>query len=120
MIDQELKRRLFEAWWDQYKYAWDGRSKGLAYSAFETALDLMLPLLEQSLEANRFYADHEMWMIKNNKGWIPSSPKRHGDEELVRGYSHPGTDWVGSIRVGGKTARQAIAQIESELKRITE
>jgi len=44
-------------------------------------------------------------MIKDKHSWRKSSPKSHGDDELITKYQHPNRDWVGSITVGGKRAR---------------
>jgi|SRR5690554_492537 len=61
-------------------------------------------------EAVEFYGDPEMWMIKDKHSWRKSSPKSHGDDEMIINYQHPRRDWVGTIIVGGKLARKAIAK----------
>lgn len=52
-----------------------------------------------------FYGDPETWIDRSKNDWKRSYPK-NADEELMRDYKHPGTDWVGSIVVNGKNARE--------------
>lgn len=66
--------------------------------------------LSEALEVIRFYGDPESWMRKDSQSWSSVSPKSHGDKELIRDYHHPGKDWVGTIEVGGKRARDFLKQ----------
>jgi hypothetical protein len=120
MITAEMKEKMFEAWWEtdsgdelvmlahesvkdisNMSERCSVLSNFWAKQSFTAALDLILPLLEQSLEANEFY----MWQKKYN-GY---SSNKSGEWE----YYPPII-----IEDIGKTARQAIATIESELKQL--
>lgn len=79
-------------------------------------LSIAMRMVEKLEKSNAFYADPEKWMRKDRDGWSKNSPRSHGDEELIMRYHHPKTDWVGTIDVGGKLARQAIKEVE-ELKK---
>jgi type VI protein secretion system component Hcp len=66
MIDQETKRKLFEAWHLDPNREWPAMSINATQEEFQAqmhrhtfnaALDLILPLLERSLEANRSIRD---------------------------------------------------------------
>jgi hypothetical protein len=93
MIDKDLREKMFEAAWKkagyhESKYC-DSHSVNSFKEGFNAALDLILPLLEQSLEANRVTVKMvkmmpEMWEV-----------------------------------IAHNESRQAIAKIESELKKIT-
>jgi hypothetical protein len=110
MITAEMKEKMFE---DAIKTFHPNKVDGwmeiqAAREGFDTALDLILPLLEKSLEANRFYADPSSWWPHNgNHRYRIQVPDRN---EISK-------EWEGTL-CGGKTARQAIATIESELKQL--
>lgn len=66
---------------------------------------------EKAVDALKYYADPELWMIKDKHSWKESSPKCHGDDELIVKYKHPNRDWIGSVAVGGKLARQTLKEL---------
>lgn len=63
--------------------------------------------LEDALKLERktvdFYADPENYITRYKTSWEDSIPE---PLELIRDYAHPKTDWVGSVKVGGKLARE--------------
>ena len=68
--------------------------------------------LKIAIGALKFYGNHESWINRDIAGdiWHRASPKQHGDSETIRHYEHPNTDWVGTVVVGGKKAREALEQ----------
>lgn len=76
-----------------------------------TELERKLGIARECLE---FYGSPESWIIRDKHAWRKSSPKSHGDDEIIFNYQHPNRDWVGTVTVGGKKARQAIASIQAE------
>lgn len=69
-------------------------------------------MLKVALGALEFYADPETWIKRDHNGWDQRQPK--GDTEQIRGYKHPVEDnWIGTVSVGGKQARTALAQIRA-------
>jgi hypothetical protein len=116
MITAEMKEKMFEKWWMDAPARMTDNLTGLdrfdAYKVFCSSLDLILPLLEKSLEANRFYAAKKNWGY-NEK------PKNQSHlawmiESHDCGYCQENEKFV-----GGKTARQAIQEIEAALRNIT-
>jgi hypothetical protein len=103
MIDQETKYRAFAKWQRGFLVnipAFGNGNTRWQQEAFLAGIDLILPLLEQSLEANRKYANYKWWEYQEE------------DSETIvfdSGYQE---------QHRGKTARQAIATIESELKQL--
>lgn len=69
-------------------------------------------VIEELKRAVEFYADKENWIIRNKAGWVPGNPRHVGDEEQILNYEHPGTDWVGTVRVGGKLARATLSEVK--------
>ena len=63
-------------------------------------------------EVLEFYADPEKWIFRREDTWSKVDPKWHGDGELIKKYKHPKTDWIGSVEVGGKRAREALAKVK--------
>lgn len=60
--------------------------------------------LKEAEKMISFYADPESWInrIIEKDVWSSVVP----DEEMILGYKHPGTDWNGTVRAGGKKARE--------------
>jgi hypothetical protein len=50
-----------------------------------------------------WYADPENYIRRNHDGW-----KRVdcADDELIKNYRHPQTEWIGSVSVSGRRARE--------------
>ena len=69
--------------------------------------------LKIAVDALEFYGNHESWINRDIAGdiWHRAIPKQHGDSETIRHYEHPNTDWVGTVVVGGKKAREALGKI---------
>lgn len=72
--------------------------------------------LSEAMEVIRYYSDPEIWMIKDKHSWRKSSPKSHGDDQLITDYKHPNRDWIGSVTVGGKKAREFLTKHETAEK----
>jgi hypothetical protein len=108
MIDQELREKMFQSQYELvHRMGWHNET--MLKIGFNAALDIILPLLEQSLEANRFYAkDIEAWGEAEDRSLTVIS--KDDVETFCMGFFE--------IHKGGKTARQAIAKIESELKQL--
>ena len=68
--------------------------------------------LEEAVKVIEFYGDPEKWMIKTSEYWTKASPKLHGDAELIKNYNHPNKDWLGSITVGGRMAREFLKGVK--------
>lgn len=69
-------------------------------------------LLNEAVGVIEFYGDPEKWMIKKAESWDKSDPRNHGDSELIKDYHHPDREWVGSVVVGGKRAREFLEKKE--------
>lgn len=65
-------------------------------------------------ECAEFYGNPENWITRRESSWDKTDPRRHGDSELILGYRHPNTEWIGSVTVGGKRAREALAKMEAK------
>jgi uncharacterized Zn finger protein (UPF0148 family) len=63
-------------------------------------------------EVLEFYANPEKWIKRNEESWRTSNPREFGDDEMIMKYKHPNTDWVGTVRVGGKRARALLKELE--------
>lgn len=61
-------------------------------------------------DALKFYANPESWIDRNKDSWKKSRPK--GDDEMLRDYKHPETDWTGTVVVGGKKAREVLKELD--------
>lgn len=64
---------------------------------------------ERLKDALCFYADPENYIDRKKDSWDKKYPEN--DSEMIRNYNHPNTDWVGTIVVGGKKAREALSKI---------
>lgn len=53
-------------------------------------------------ECAEFYGNPENWITRRESSWDKTDPIWHGDSELILGYRHPNTEWIGSVTVGGK------------------
>jgi hypothetical protein len=73
-------------------------------------------LIKEMRDALAFYGDPEKWISRNINHWQRANPRIHGDEQVIRGYSHPGTDWVGTVTVGGKLARKTLKENTDKIK----
>jgi hypothetical protein len=58
-------------------------------------------------ECLEFYADPENWIKRYTNHWVAKGGP-HLDDEMILDYKHPGTDWVGTITVSGKRAREVL------------
>jgi len=77
-----------------------------AYRALEQKLAV-------AVEALEFYANPETYIETHNDIYLKIEPKH--DEELIRHYRHKTKkDWVGTVKVGGKRARKALALINAD------
>jgi len=76
----------------------------------ESELTKLRKRVEVLQEALSFYGNPESWIIRDKHYWRKSSPKSQGDDELIKDYHHPNRDWIGTVVVGGKRARQALAE----------
>jgi hypothetical protein len=125
-ITEEMKQAMFENWncnnsltaekVRSFREMNEQERVGFCLrEGFTAALDLILPLLEKSLEANTFYAAHTNWRSEANPetelSWIRSDDIVCSQREFIFGDETP---WFCS---GGKTARTALAEIESEIKK---
>jgi hypothetical protein len=103
MITAEMKQKMFDKFWisleDENGHQRSPSNRN-ARKAFTAALNLILPLLEKSLEANRLYGNIDNYSPEYLR---QATLGRHG--KLILFID------------GGKTARLAIAQIESELNK---
>lgn len=72
--------------------------------------DKKLAIAKEALE---YYGDPESWIERHKHSWDRSNPYKKDDRELIKDYHHPNTDWVGSVVVGGKRAREALKKLES-------
>jgi len=61
-------------------------------------------------EALEFYADPENYIERYKDHWVHSTPCQKGDREFIKQYKHPGTEWIGTVGVGGKRAREALKE----------
>ena len=101
-------------------YASNNTLEASARTAFKHVFTLLMPIIKKQQNHLNYYADPEMWMIKDKYSWRKSSPKSHGDDEMILGYEHPNRDWKGTIVVGGKRARQAIKETKQMLEGLGE
>lgn len=76
--------------------------------AQESELTKLRKRVEVLEEALSFYGNPESWIIRDKHAWRKSSPRSHGDDENILDYHHPNRDWVGTVAVGGKRAREAL------------
>jgi len=53
-----------------------------------------------------WYADPETYIETHNDCYLQIEPK--DDEEMIRHYRHKNKDWIGTVVVGGKRAREVI------------
>lgn len=70
-----------------------------------------------------YYANPEVWILRDKLAWRKACPKSHGDSEIISGYEHPNTDWRGTVVVGGKLARQVLSKdlvYKSKLEELNE
>lgn len=84
-----------------------GDTKFIALAANE-----LKPLLEnykRALEVVRFYGDPESYIKRDRDSWTKKTPE---PGEMILGYRHPGREWVGTIVVGGKRAREFLRGLE--------
>lgn len=84
----------------------------------EKIIESQKKIIEELKRSNEFYANPESWMIKDKNSWRKSSPKSHGDDEIILKYHHPLRDWVGTITVGGKLAREVKQNVEKMEKEL--
>lgn len=85
---------------------WNEKEVEGAFNKIDT-LEQRLKICEEALG---FYGSPESWIIRDKHAWRKSSPRSHGDDENILDYHHPNRDWVGTVAVGGKRARQALAE----------
>ena len=115
--DRETIRKHFE-WEIEYSAKNPAFSQRVPSSTINSDFGVKLlddlDTLEQRLkiceEALGFYGSPESWIIRDKHAWRKSSPRSHGDDENILDYHHPNRDWVGTVAVGGKRARQALAE----------
>jgi hypothetical protein len=74
----------------------------------------------QLSEALEYYGDPENYIERFKDHWVHSSPCQKGDRVFIKNYKHPETDWIGTVGVGGKRARETMARYEELLKQIKE
>jgi hypothetical protein len=97
---------------ESYKYSTPTTRKEPDFIAREISKrDAVIKVMREALE---FYGSPESWIIRDKHAWRKSSPKSHGDDEIILNYKHPNRDWVGTVTVGGKKARSALASIQAE------
>ena len=77
----------------------------------QAKLDKAVEQRDKLLKVVRFYGDPETWIKRDSSSW---SKKLSADEELAMHYTHPGTDWNGSVTVRGKLARETLKELGVE------
>lgn len=82
----------------------------------ESEIQKLRKQLDAANEVIVFYGDPENYIERYSDHWAHSSPCQRGDRELIRNYEHPGTDWRGSVAVGGKRAREYLSNLEKDEK----
>lgn len=76
----------------------------------ESNLKALEQELAKAIKTLEFYGDPETYIETHNDLYIKIEPKN--DEEVIRSYKHKKKiGWVGTVRVGGKLARQTLAEI---------
>lgn len=85
---------------------------------FDDAYFLQTIKLEQLEKENKilrecveFYADPEVYIETHNDCYFKIEPKN--DNEIIRHYEHKQKiGWIGTVKVGGKKAREALKQLK--------
>lgn len=72
------------------------------------------------VEALEFYANPENWIERHTVTWHHIDPRNTSDGEQILNYHHPGTDWVGTVYVGGKKARAVLEQFRDAKPEVKE
>ena len=81
-------------------------------------LEIQTKRVENLRKSNEFYADPESWIKRTGEAWNKSSPREKHDGETIRHYKHPYKDWIGTVVVGGKLARECQAKDQELQKRL--
>ena len=68
--------------------------------------------LEKAEKVIEFYGNPETYISRNISAGLISYVNLLEDREQIREYKHPDTDWLGTVNVGGKRAREALAKVE--------
>lgn len=87
-----------------FKDGWDARDHDLRKQLGLSDDCEIEDVVKGMKKALMMYADPESWIKRDKSCWHRCVP----DYELILNYQHPNTDWVGTIEVGGKRAREAL------------
>jgi len=79
--------------------------KDIQISGMETEIKILNEQLIEYRQVLEFYADPENYLKRNEDAWVY---RQLEDEETIRSYKHPNTDWTGTVKVGGRRARKAL------------